>query len=142
MSLDFNLTAIKDYKTVCYTENKDGSFEMNGTCHLLVFATMNLDLGTIKADNIDEWRWRIAFLNHLQMPIGSTTVDKGKGKIERVDYMPTREKLEPFIGLSTNVTTRTRKSWVARMMRYVKIEAERQATIDSRVQAPKLTVAK
>lgn len=138
MSLDYNLTAIKDFKTACFTPETKGKVEMNSTCHLLVFATMNLDLGTIKADNIDEWRWRIAFLNHLEMPVGYTVDDKGK----RVNYFPTREKLEPFIGLSTNVATKSRRTWVTRMIRYIKIEAERQATIDSRVQEPKLTAVK
>ena len=127
MSLDFNLSAIQDYKTVCYKGE-----EMDPTCHLLIFATMSVGLNAITAVNIDEWRWRIAFLNQLKMPVGYTSRGKGKGS---AFFMPRPSVLQPFIGLRTNVSPESRAHWTNRMMKFFRNECERNATREAKLGA-------
>lgn len=99
MSLDFNFTGIKDYKTVCY----DLRGELASGLKPLIFGTMAVGLGTLTEKNIDEWMWRITFLNRIESPIASY---RGEG-------WPTRKSdISKFIGLRTNADTLTRSQWL------------------------------
>lgn len=87
MSLDFNLSAIDDYKTLCLDEHGD----MRPLTQALVFATLAVDIGVINAKTVDKF---IERLRAVEMLSGGFL--DGRGPI-------TVEEVRAHMGLSTNV---------------------------------------
>lgn len=73
----------------------------------LIWKTMAVDLGIIKEDNIDEWVWRLQFLQALD---GAEFSD-GEGNEAYI----TRQDVEDHIGLRTNVINKTRKQFLEKL---------------------------
>lgn len=110
MSLNWNLSKIKDCGTVCMHE-QNGERELRPITSNLIWLTMAVGMGTITDKNIDEWQFRLAVLS-------------------RIDDQPemygalTREVLEAHKGLETNVFPATTR---AKFMSGIAKQIERDA---------------
>lgn len=113
MSLNFDLTRIKDYETVCWKINEQGERYMDPVTNALIWYTMTLDLGEILPRNVDEWYIRMWINDKLFGPLAST------GKPITLDELMTHQ------GLRTNVVTRTRNQWMLRMKNSLYADAAR-----------------
>jgi DNA primase len=71
---------------------------------------MNVDLGSIKASNIDEWAFRLNVL----YDIGLSAFPKPLTKAE----------LKKYIGLSTNVSTKTRRQFMKKISDHIARKAQ------------------
>lgn len=103
MSLNWNVT--KCDQTACWKKDSDGDEFMSTMCEGLIWTTMAVDMGEITAAKVDEFVWRMNFL-----------IKHGGAVLQRDGTCYTEEDLKPFIGLSTNVVTKTRKQWLKRVM--------------------------
>jgi hypothetical protein len=101
MSLNWNLTRIRNRDVVCWERDEHGYNNISGVTHTIIFATMAVDLGEISAKNVDEWLMRLQCL-------GRVYSDEGWSSI-------TRQQLTDHIGLSTNVSNKTRKQFLSKM---------------------------
>jgi hypothetical protein len=108
MSLNWNLSKIANKDTVCFRADSNGERELTGLTHALIWGTIAVDLGEITAKNVDEWKFRLNC-------IGLVYDDKTWAEI-------TREDIAKHIGLSTNVTSRTRKQFIAKMAKALERE--------------------
>ena len=95
MSLNFNLTKIKNSKTVCYRPVEDGDYEMHPVTHAIIFATMAIGMGEITEKNHEEFFDRISKWEK----VGGAFLQDGNGKPRKL----TIEDIEKHIGLTTNV---------------------------------------
>lgn len=102
MSLNWDLSKVKGADKLCWDENE----KMRNLTNALIWSSMAIGLREIKADNIQEWRFRLAFLNKLDRGI-IVTADGA--------YLPTVEEISSHIGLSTNVMNQGRKTFMHRM---------------------------
>ena len=107
MSLNWNLSKIANKDTVCFTQHEDGQ-HLTGLTNSLIWATMTVDLGNITAKNVDEWKFR---LNCIALVYD----EKWQAEI-------TREDIAKHIGLYTNVSSTTRKQFMAKMARALESE--------------------
>lgn len=131
MSLDYNLTKIKDYMTVCYeidTNPEADGFEglisrtrftedgvqyvMKWTTHLLIFATMSLGLGTITAANVDKVWCRMYTYERMFGAFRLKRTEDGKQEPHYYTY----DEIVQHIGLITNVSAETDMAWNRHMM--------------------------
>ena len=111
MSLDWDLTKIKNYKEVCWEENEDGTSRLNAVTDSLIWLTMAIGIGRITEENAPEVYGRIAAYEKL---FGSFMIkfdDNGK---QRVFVTP--EDVNNHIGLSTNVAKETEASFRKRIV--------------------------
>jgi hypothetical protein len=119
MALNWRVGEIKNYKKVCYRVApadipyegiKKGELVMRQECNRLIWATMNVDLGSITAKNIDEWAFRLNVL----YDIGLSAFPKPLTKAE----------LKKYIGLSTNVSTKTRRQFMKKISDHIARKAQ------------------
>lgn len=106
MSLDYNLTAIKD-RSVHFPPNEE-SPNLLGTLNLKVYsaiwACISTQIGTITEENADEWFFRYVLWNRL------SGLNDG-------EYTLTRQDVHHLVGLSTNVfPDLNRQEWSARLI--------------------------
>lgn len=107
MSLNWSITDVKDWEQVSMREENG----LEGTkTNALVWAALSLDLSSITAKNVDEWLFRLSIVEKYRGALIWRTVE---GKQE--DYLFTREDIIRRIGLSTNVSTKTRTAWLNKM---------------------------
>lgn len=92
--------------------------EERGNRHALIWACLGLDLGGIKPGSIDEWMFRIYYSQRVGVPMLDVPEDWTPADMRRC--------LERWVGLRTNVTTTTRKKWLARMAGIVEREVNRE----------------
>lgn len=101
MSLNYDLTSIKDHESVCFIGGN-----LNTVTEGIIFSSMTVGLGEITPKNVDEWMIRL------------TMADKLFGTILKLDGQQrslTRQEIEAHIGLKTNVRNEKRPSWSKRM---------------------------
>lgn len=120
MSLDFNLTAMRD--RVGETEwerlttrpgsREAGSAKWHPVTDSLVWLSLSIDLSEIKESNIDEWVWRVA--------VAQRTNDLGTLQSIDETFYISREDIENHIGLSTNVSRRSRKDFINKVIQHFK----------------------
>lgn len=78
--------------------------------HLIAWSGV-VGLSSVTADNVEEWLWRLTFLQHtLGWEPGCLCWSEGKGKT-RKEYI-TLPILRRWIGLWTNWSSVKRKEWV------------------------------
>jgi hypothetical protein len=104
MSLDWNLTRIKDCDTVCFNEDR----EMSPTVHALIWATMAVDLGEISDENYVEFYLRIKLYEQMFSAMRYT---EPAGEPAYFTF----EEVQLHIGLRTNVSDKTWGQWLKRM---------------------------
>lgn len=107
MSLNWSITDIKDWQQVSMADENG----LEGTkTNALVWACMTVDLPGITAKNVDEWVFRLSIVEKYRGAFIWRTVNG-----QQEDYLFTREDVVRRIGLSTNVSTKTRTAWLTRM---------------------------
>jgi hypothetical protein len=142
MSLNFNLTGIKDYKTVCWEpdlhpENadfeglmnrqrhtdagEDSPMVMTWLCHILVIISMRVGLGTITEANAQEWHNRVYILERMGGAFLNKRGEDGKQEPMYISY----EDIKRHIGLTTNVSNESVSAWNASQMRIIRQDAAR-----------------
>lgn len=135
MSLNFDLTAIPlETRTIVADHDKpnpyyragqskpEDEFEyrkgdklMSPVTNALIWGTMFVDMGTITADNADEFFARTALQEKLSGAYLTETSDDGKvHKPRPITY----KDVVDHIGLRTNVSTLTRAKWMKRVVDY------------------------
>lgn len=130
MSLNWDITNVANRDSVCWladpTKEAPERRRLNFVTEALIWATLAVDIGTITADNISEWQWRLAFLDQCgnRGKFLVTPVKKGSKKLEERGF--TDDELRQHIGLRTNVTTTTRKAWLAKQLRILSAETDRK----------------
>jgi hypothetical protein len=119
MSLDFRLTAIEGWETLCRKE--DGS--LNPVTENLIFATMSVGLGEITEKNHVEFYLRLGVADSLSQWPGRRTHIK-------------LEDVKAHIGLVTNVSDESITKWFKCHMDSAKREIEYRARRDAQVEEP------
>jgi hypothetical protein len=97
MSLDFNLSGIKNYEQVCYVRNERGGLEFAPATESIIWATMLVDMGTITRKNVHEFWGRYVAMSMDSAPYFS------------------RADVYNHIGLTTNVHTVTRAAFLKKV---------------------------
>lgn len=124
MSLDWNLTGIKDYNEVCWITDDKGEKRLDGVTQTIIWATMAVGIGTITEANAPEFFARISIIEDMD---GAWMI--GPDGPVRFTY----EDVVRHIGLKTNVfPEETRAKWIKRQVTRVMDdrvrEAQRKAT--------------
>lgn len=96
MSLNWQFTDSEKFKALTEEDSKYND--------AFIWGMMRVDMGKITEKNADEWLWRYKFADTLngQLFLGFT---------------PTIEDVRKRIGLVCNVSTRTRKQFIAKQVR-------------------------
>lgn len=122
MSLDWNLSEIKNYKEACWIPNgetykDEETGEEKETKHLawqtdaLIWASMSIGMGSITKKN-----WREFYLRMLLDPYSKVNVYKDTGKTAVPEWH--RIKIEDVfnhIGLRTNASSKTRAQYLKQL---------------------------
>ena len=103
MSLDFRLTDITDYKSLCW--NKDGT--INRITEDLIFATMTTGISRISPAKVNE------FFERLQ--VCHLIYGKGLMHSETKESLLTYDVIKAHTGLSTNAVSLTKKQFYQKM---------------------------
>ena len=114
MSLNWDITNCKGGEAI----KTDESWPITDG---LIWYTLALDMHQITDGNIDEFETRMRIHDKMFAPLIS--IWKGEA---RVDRPITRDELVARIGLSTNVTQKTRKQFGRRMFNAMSEETERK----------------
>lgn len=116
MALNFDLSAVKtrlgdrwdELTTSPDTRGKpEGEQKWHPVTDTLIWMSMAVDLGTITEANLDEWNFRVGLLRKCS---GRPHMTGGVG-----DFDIQRQDLVNHIGMVTNVTTKKRSQWLARI---------------------------
>ena len=105
MPLNFDVSQVKDYKTLC-TDPHD-SKKWHPVTNCLIHKTMAVDLGDINERNVDEWWYRVRLLQLLDGP----DFEFNDGQ----KFCLTYRDIKAHVGLRTNVTTKARTYWLKRL---------------------------
>jgi hypothetical protein len=132
MSLNSDLTAIKNMDKLCYVpdpetpENErteEKGWKMNPITEALIWITMAVDMGEITEKNVDEFYWRLRFqekFRNYKILIAKSIKDKNAGR----GFNPTYKQIRAHIGLKTNAATATRAKFMVRMIRAMEQEMD------------------
>lgn len=106
MSLDWDITRIKDYETTCFVAKpvEGGEREMRSVTKALIYTTMGVDLGRITEKNYREFHWRYRVLCAVDNRPPSITVDDVKA----------------HVGLSVNVIDTTTHQFMSKLAKSAK----------------------
>lgn len=107
MSLNFNYSKCVDSDQLVNPVKHD---EMHPVTHFMIWNMMAIDMSVITKENVDEV-WFRTKLNMLITDCCAASYNDGNDK-PLVRIWPTREDVVRHIGLSTNVSTMTRKKWL------------------------------
>jgi hypothetical protein len=103
MPLNYELTKIADYETVCWIDGDEGR-RLNPATEVLVFATMSTGINHITERNVEEFYARFDMLQRIH---GCFLVD-GSGEQRRIEP----QEVKVHIGLATNASTKTRAAFL------------------------------
>lgn len=134
MSLDYTLTKIKDYETVCWEVDEhpenagfEGMFSrsrydkddgthmvMKYETHLLVFATMEVGIGQLTEASLQEFWVRLSIMERM---FGAHLRQKDPVTGEWTPKYYTYDEVKQHIGLSTNVSYVSPTKWNTQIMK-------------------------
>jgi hypothetical protein len=100
MSLNFDLTRCDP--AACFKGEGDDR-TLTTFAEGMIWSTMAIDIGDLNAKNLDEVVWRLNFL---------ISIDRAVLRKDHDGSFYTRDEIRPFVGLRTNVSTKTRKAWL------------------------------
>lgn len=113
MSLNWNLSRIKNHESLCWGKLRnigprtdDGKRTMNPTTYFLIWATIPVGMNEITAKNVDEFIERLEVIKMLD------AAEYGV-QIGHTDY-PEPDVVRAHIGLSTNASRVTKAKWQAK----------------------------
>lgn len=101
MSLDWQLTKIRDYETVCLVDDGTGRQILNPRTNALIYATMAVGMGDITEKNAPEFYARVRYWDLLH----------GIRPDERI----TPADVWAHVGLHTNVSMEGNEQWLRRI---------------------------
>jgi hypothetical protein len=107
MSLDFRLDNIVNYRTLCWRDDKT----MNPVTENLIWATMNVGIGHIRADNVNEFFTRLQITEFVY---GKSVYNPDTNK-----SLLTLEAVTAHVGLSTNATRLNKRAFKEKMWQAV-----------------------
>ena len=107
MSLDFRLNEIVNYRTLCWRDDKT----MNPVTENLIWATMNVGIGHIRADNVNEFFTRLQITEFVY---GKSVYNPDTNK-----SLLTLEAVTAHVGLSTNATRLNKRAFKEKMWQAV-----------------------
>lgn len=103
MSLDWNLTQIKNYQKVCRKENGD----LAVVTHALIYTMMGIGICSITEKNAAEVYARVAMYEKLHG--AQRTAFNSQGGVDKI-YFTTKD-IRDHIGLRTNASTVPLAKW-------------------------------
>lgn len=114
MSLNFDLSAVKNYETVTTHPNdlNEEKQRWHPVTDALIWKMLAIDINSIKEDNVDEVWFRIRLLQILDGPEFRWG---GHSGVEQSEASLTKQDVIDHIGLSTNVSTKSRKDWLVKV---------------------------
>jgi len=121
MSLDYNLTGIKDYEKVCLTED-DGRKVHSARTDSLIWATMYIGMEQITEKNFEEFYIRLSIYERI---FGASVYRYVNMKREGV-YI-TLADVKNHIGLKTNADRLTDNQFDSKLMKRLRSEVPRGA---------------
>jgi hypothetical protein len=136
MALSWDITRVKDHKTVCYREalDDDGKPELDDDgkplhqlaplTNALIWATITVDLGEITEANYREFAWRLRLYTATT---GTALMLKTDAEGNTTGYDPTEEEVRSHIGLQCNVCDITMPQYMAKLRRIWKDHQRRRA---------------
>lgn len=124
MSLNWNLSKIKNSDELCWPADRKGSEnEMNPITNALIWATMSVGIGQITEKNYIEFFGRCELISRLS---GAPLREFKDGKRHDVDF--TLADIKAHIGLSTNVSREASGPWGKRIVTEYLSRQERRAS--------------
>lgn len=121
MALHYDLTKIKDSDSVCFLVAPadeptrgitKGDRIINPLTEVLIWATIAVDLGQITAENAGEFFARLRFTERLDGPFLIRAVGEDGKRPEGAAAFITEDEVLAHVGLSCNVTPRSRSAWL------------------------------
>lgn len=119
MALTWNLSGIKNWETVCRTEDQT----MNAVTHTIILLTMPCGMPSITEKNWQDFFVRVDILQRRDK--GAFLYEDKDGKT--VPYYLTPKDIQDHIGLTTNASKETDAKWERRVSKYLMGEAVREA---------------
>ncbi len=119
MSLNWDLTKIKNFKEVCYLEggNDKEGFEHKPATHNLIWATMAITMGEITEKNYLEFYTRISLWDRMHNFSNDSRI--------------TIKQVHQHIGLTTNVfPKKTNAAWLKVLFKNYTRDIARQTEIE------------
>lgn len=111
MSLNWDLTKIKNSDTICWEKDENDNSKLNAVTESLIWLTMGVGYGTITEDNASDFYSRVAMYEKLFGTMLSYWKDS-----EKISVPITPEDIHNHIGLSTNVSKDTDASFRKRIV--------------------------
>jgi hypothetical protein len=121
MSLDFSLTKAMDRKGKTFFDHPDDSEKWHPVTEAMVWRLMAIDIGEITEKNVSEVWFRVRMYELLS---GTYAIAWNE---PATTVQLTREDVENHIGLSTNVSTKSRGAWLK--SRFEKARADQLANM-------------
>ena len=135
MSLGWNLTKIANRESLCWLPDGD-SKKLNPITEALIWRSLSLDLGEITEKNASEWLFRTRYYSQVfGRPLNRRVEKGGHESVESFDF--SIEDIRRHIGLHTNVSTKSRKSFLKRIGEQLECEVERDVRRELEVKCPK-----
>lgn len=117
MSLDFKLSDIADYETVCWIEDDQEGKRMNPVTEGLIFATMAIGIGEITKTNVEEFYGRLMVYERLRGAMLRVPNPVEDAEPAFIDRPFTFDEVVAHIGLRTNVFPKEPMGrWTKRVM--------------------------
>jgi hypothetical protein len=115
MSLNWNISNIKNYEEICFSVDDDGEKYLSGITEALIFHTMAIGMGEITEQNVSEFYNRASlYAKFFGNPI--RYYDEQTEKYETRRF--TANEIKNHIGLSTNVSYESPTKWRNRIWKY------------------------
>lgn len=117
MSLDWDLSAIKDHETLCWLPDPNGNdgVMLNPITHAIILSTLNVGIGEITEWNALEFYTRLSMAERVYGPM-LTNHDEESDTFEP-RYL-TAAEVRAHIGLRTNVFPKvTDAAWLENVLR-------------------------
>lgn len=108
MSLNFSLTKIKNWQTLCY--KSDNAEDLTGTTQTIIFMALGIGVPDITVKTLDRFWHRTFILEHAFGAWRSTP--------EGVVYF-TRDEIAQYTGLQTNASSMTDAEFMKKLGRMV-----------------------
>ena len=126
MSLNWTVSDIADWESVCYMTAPcdiptqgitEGDRMMNPLTNALIWSTIAVDLPGITRENAPEFFARLRFTERLDGPFLIRAEGPDGKRPEGEDAFLTVDEVIDHIGLTANVTPKSRSAWLKKLSR-------------------------
>tara|TARA_R110000824_G_scaffold240332_1_gene428969 strand:+ start:381 stop:836 length:456 start_codon:yes stop_codon:yes gene_type:complete len=129
MSLNWDITKIKDSETLCWETTEDGESQMSAITETLIWATMFCYMDSITQKNYKDFHRRLI---ELEIVTGTGLISlRNKQTDEMSSRSPRLKEVEAHIGLSTNGSRKTTREWSSHLKQLVQDEAQRRIKLET-----------